>query len=173
MKRFIALAALAIALSTTAARAATLDFAFSFVNFGDTVTGVVRGLKDNATASATSVEILTNSAGFGIGEYVGNPFVNSWTVQSGGITAFSFTSFGANNSAPAVMAATLALLSVDNSNGLAGLSANPNLALVSDPSELSFVRQAPAPVPLPAPALLLAAAAASLVLLRRRRVAAA
>lgn len=94
MKRI--LAAVIFALSSLAAHATTLDFNFTFINAvngGGTVTGIVRGLVDNATVAATSVEVLTNTDGFGIGEYVGDPIANSFTVSSGVVTAFDFSSY--------------------------------------------------------------------------------
>jgi hypothetical protein len=65
--------------------ASALTFDFSFTN----VTGVISGLADNATSAATSVQVTSNTAGFGIGEYVGNPRNNSFTVSAGVITAAS------------------------------------------------------------------------------------
>ena len=50
-------------------QAATLDFSFSFANAaydGGIITGYFRGLTDNATGSATSVEVVSNSSGFGV-----------------------------------------------------------------------------------------------------------
>jgi hypothetical protein len=179
MKRFLALAALAIVLSTTAARAMTVDFAFSFTNiFGPAgsgvVTGVVRGLQDNATSAATSVEILTNTEGFGLGEHIGIPPENTWTVESGKIVDFRFVSLGESNSSPAVTNASLAF-DVFDTLFLAGLTPNSAFARLGFTSGLTFTALPPSPttVPLPAPALLLAAAAGSLGLLRRRRAAAA
>ena len=52
-------------------QAATLDFSFSFANAaydGGIITGYFRGLTDNATGSATSVEVVSNSSGFGVGD---------------------------------------------------------------------------------------------------------
>ncbi|MEO0566442.1 MAG: hypothetical protein AAF066_01825 [Pseudomonadota bacterium] len=107
-RTFAAVAATVI-MATLPARAATItDFTFSFTNSaangGGTVTGIVRGLEDNMTGqAATSVEILTNTAGFGIGEYVGNPFLNSWDVAGGLISGVFFSSFGTGNTSPAVV----------------------------------------------------------------------
>lgn len=89
--------------------AAAIDFRFSFenaLNGNGTVTGVIRGL-DEGTGAATSVEVLTNTAGFGIGEYVGSPTRNFWTVLDGNLIAFDFFSFGVLNTPPAVTDATL------------------------------------------------------------------
>jgi hypothetical protein len=67
--------------------ASALSFDFSFTN----VTGVISGLADNATSAATSVQVTSNTAGFGIGEYVGNPDNNSFTVSAGVITNAIFS----------------------------------------------------------------------------------
>jgi hypothetical protein len=61
-----------VLLAGSAAHAATLSFNFVFTNAsngGGTVTGVVEGLIDNNTTSATSVRVLSNTLGFGLGEY--------------------------------------------------------------------------------------------------------
>ena len=100
-----------VTLGTGTSRAATLSFSFSFINYydGGTVTGIVRGLTDNSTSAATSVEILTNPYNYGIGEFVGHPVSNSWTVANGQITVFSFLSNGNSNSSPDVTTANLGL----------------------------------------------------------------
>jgi hypothetical protein len=176
--RFLRLAALAAMLLTAAplgARAALLDFTFTFTNqqsgfTGGTVTGVVRGLSDNATSAASSVEILSNSAGFGLGEYVGNPIRNSWTLVAGAITVFNFGSGGAANTAPAVTCCALTM------NTAIGVFLNSNPSFTSGPvgtPTITFTRvEAPVDVPEPATALILGPA---LLLgglaLRRRRAA--
>ncbi len=81
------------------------DFSFTFVNVGNdnaTVTGVVRGLRRNGTSAAYSVEITDTTGNYGVGQYVGSPIQNEWTLVNGGIEDISFISFGAGNSAPAV-----------------------------------------------------------------------
>ena len=92
----------AIALIGFPAGAATLDFSFTFenaLNGGGTVTGIVRGLEDNtADQEAESLEILSNTAGFGVGTYQNScPITNldpwgcnSWTVVDGEIVDFFF-----------------------------------------------------------------------------------
>ncbi len=116
------------------AQAALFDFSFAFSNgdtgsSGSSVTGIVRGLTDNATSAASSVEITGHSAGFGLGEYVGNPGANSWTMAGGAITGFDFRGFGAFNSTPDVTCCTLILVSANSRFGLtqspAGASLNP------------------------------------------------
>jgi hypothetical protein len=175
--RLLRLAALAAMLLTAAplgARAALLDFTFTFTNqqfgfVGGTVTGVVRGLTDNATSAASSLEILSNSSGFGLGEYAGAPAVNTWTLAAGAITGFSFLSLGVENTAPDVTCCTLSMGSFGGflSNFSAGGGGD-----VTTPT-ITFTRiDAPVEVPEPATALLLGPA---LLLgglaLRRRRAA--
>ncbi len=122
------------------AQAALFDFSFAFSNgaigfSGGTLTGIVRGLTDNATSAASSVEITGNSAGFGLGEYVGNPNKNSWTMVGGAITGFDFRVLGTFNSTPDVTCCTLILISADSFFGL-----NQN------PSGAGFRSGGPAPV---------------------------
>jgi hypothetical protein len=86
-----------------AAGAAPLTFDFSFTAPGETVMGVITGLADNTSNQpATSVQVTSNTASFGIGEYVGNPTDNSFTVSGGTVTAYLFVSFGVFNTSPAV-----------------------------------------------------------------------
>lgn len=96
--------------SMTPANADLIDFDFSFTNSandGGTVTGIVRGLMDDATSSAASVEVLSNSTGFGIGEYVGSPSDNIWVVAAGMLVEFDFLAFGSSNSSPDVFDSSL------------------------------------------------------------------
>ena len=80
------------------APATAIDFNFTFTNgqigTGGTVTGIVHGLTDNFTSAAQSVEVTSNTDGFGIGEYIGNPSFNTWTVGSGEVTFFDFLVLG-------------------------------------------------------------------------------
>lgn len=95
------------------ATAIPIDYSFVFenaLNGGGEITGVVRGLEEGIS-SATSVEILTSTSGLGIGEYIGSPLTNSWTVSGGIITDFDFLSAGVLNTAPDV---TTALLFMDS-----------------------------------------------------------
>lgn len=120
--------------------AASIDFSFSFenaLNGGGTVTGVIRGLEEG-TGPADSVEVLSNTAGFGIGEFAefaGNPDPNSWTVVDGDIVAFDFFSFGSNNITPAVTNSSLFFDSFKNSDVpfSAGLTPSKNSVLVLAP----------------------------------------
>jgi hypothetical protein len=82
------------------ATAATLNFNFDFSNlagFNGEITGIVRGLNDNATGPASSVEVLSNTAGFGLGEYVGNPAQNTFTVANGRVISATFTASNQSN----------------------------------------------------------------------------
>lgn len=167
--RTLALAALA-SLWSLSAQAALLDFTFTFSNraFGlnGTVMGIVRGLADNATSAAGSVEILSNTDGFGLGEYVGSPTNNSWTVAGGAITGYDFVVFGQDNTAPAVTCCTLYLNSV-SVNGTALFNDPAGGFFSGDRKDIVFAR-ATTPVPEPASALLFGGALAAAALLRRR-----
>ncbi|MFN3614864.1 MAG: hypothetical protein ACK4WC_09935 [Rubrimonas sp.] len=180
-------AGLAAALWTQGAAAATPDFAFTFGNlshgFG-IVSGVVRGLTDNAAGAAASVEILGNENAFhecclGVGEFVGNPDHNVWTVEDGQIASARFLAFGMRNAAPAVTEASLCIrfgfgplelqgVGLSNFRGAAGAAPDTQ-------NFLTFTRLEPtpagppAPVPLPAAGSMLLAAGGLLAALRRRR----
>jgi len=127
---FLALGTSVIGTTLLSMPASAIDFGFSFenaLNSGGSVTGVIRGLEEG-TGAATSVEVLSNTTGYGIGEYVGSPSSNFWTVLGGNLVAFDFFSFDINNTPPAVTDATLFF---DSSEGLgasfrAGISNIPN-----------------------------------------------
>jgi hypothetical protein len=144
--------------------AMALSFNFSFTNTanpaGGTVTGIVEGLTDNATSAATSVQVLSNTAGFGLGEYVGSPNVNTWTLLGGGISSYIFLSFGVDNSSPAVTDSTL--LFSDSSGG--GLLKSPNSGFIGRNSGLTFTA-----VPVPTPALLPGLVGMGMAFLRKRQ----
>lgn len=142
----------------TQAQAVPIDFKFSFenvLNGGGTVTGFVRGLEEG-TGAATSVEVTDNTMGFGIGEYIGNPLENSWTVVDGVVTAFNFLSFGIVNSDPAVTDSTLRFDSTLNLGAefRAGLRNLPDSVFSSDSafttSDIALTFTQVSPVPLPA-----------------------
>jgi hypothetical protein len=89
-----------------------LTFHFSFTNTangGGVVEGIISGLTDNATSAATSVQVTANSAGFGVGEYIGSPTENLFAVTAQVITNVGFLSFGAYNTSPAVTCCSLFL----------------------------------------------------------------
>ncbi|NES85964.1 MAG: hypothetical protein F6K10_33825 [Moorea sp. SIO2B7] len=132
---FLALSTGIIGTTFLAMPATALNFGFSFdneLNGGGSVTGIIRGL-DEGTGAASSVEILTNITGLGIGEYVGSPLVNNWTVSGGDIIAFDFLSAGVLNSPPAVTDAWLFLDSTELSGASfrAGVAPSPG-PFVSD-----------------------------------------
>ncbi|KXI30971.1 PEP-CTERM sorting domain-containing protein [Paraglaciecola hydrolytica] len=122
---------------------ASLIFDFSFTNSvnngGGIVTGEILGLLDNATGSATSVRVLSNSSGFGIGEYIGSPGLNVFTVFAGELISFDFVSFGINNLPPAVTDSTLKLtFNSDNILGIAGLANFDNRVGLADFRQTGF-----------------------------------
>lgn len=187
MTRLRNLLVAALILGTPAGvKAAPLEFSFSFVNLangGGTVTGIVRGLADDATSEATSVIVTGNTAGFGLGEYVGftlpNPFnvYNSWTVSAGSITSVFFRSFGVLNSPPAVQCCSLNIQvnapQVGNPAvlvNLVGLTPQSNIVSSSNEVVVTFRRlDPPIGVPAPSPGLLLASAIGALGLMLRPR----
>ena len=123
-----------------AASAAPLTFDFSFtvpVPSAYTVMGVITGLADNTTSAATSVQVTSNTVGFGVGEYVGIPDFNIFTVSGGMVTAYDFQDFGAINTSPAVTCCSLLLSAGEAVGGIvgAGLSNSPN-TITFDPSVL-------------------------------------
>jgi len=110
--------------------ASALSFTFSFRD-GD-VTGVVSGLADSGTSPATSVQVTSNTAGFGLGEYVGNPSINTFTVSAGLLTDADFLTNGVNNASPDVTCCSLRLF-FSNGSGVANLSTSPTLVLAIFP----------------------------------------
>lgn len=166
-----ATAATALLLTAVAASAATLDFTFSFTNLlngGGTVTGIVRGLTDNTTGTAASVDILSNSDLFGTGEYVGAELENSFTVAGGVLTSLQFNSFGSANTAPQVTCCSL-WLSLNIGIAAAGLTNSPS-SVIFGVTDLTFQRVAePEALPLPAALPLLLAALGGLGFAARRR----
>lgn len=86
-----------IAAVPTKTLAATLDFNFSFTNVnngGGTVTGIIRGLENNSIGEAASVEILSNTDGFGVGLYSGAPSARVFGVTNSVLDFASFVSQG-------------------------------------------------------------------------------
>jgi hypothetical protein len=154
--------------------ASAIDFSFSFengLNEGGTVTGVIRGLEEG-TRAATSVEVLSNTAGYGLGEYIGSPTNNSWTVLGGNLVAFDFFSFGFSNTFPAVTEATLFFGSSQlyDASFRAGISDFPNSittgigGVKTDDISLIFTRlDEPEPIPEPTSILSLLAVSAAVM----------
>jgi len=125
--KYIRLSSILIAFSVIGiGNANAIDFEFSFnneLNGEGAVTGIIRGLEEG-TSSATSVEVFSNTTGLGIGEHIGSPLLNSWTVLNSEIVGFNFLSAGIINSAPAV---TDALLFFDSTE-LSGASFRAGIA---------------------------------------------
>ena len=73
---------------TYSANARTYHFSFNNDATNDPLQSLVQvtvsGLVGNANSSATSVQVTSNPAGFGLGEYVGNPTINIFTVAANG-----------------------------------------------------------------------------------------
>jgi hypothetical protein len=171
-------------LAASPARAATLNFTFSFYNTSydsGYVTGVVLGLQDDATSAATSVKVLTNSAvpSYGIADYVSFAAFNSWTVASGQIHAYKFLAFGGLGSLGGFVNSSLWLDSTLLAEPISGLSYSITsvTADVASGTALKFTAilpppmqpplPPPVPAPLPASVSLILAALAGLVVTRR------
>lgn len=122
-------AAAVVAALAAAPQAAALNFHFSFVNAmngGGEVSGMIFGLSEG-TGPAAGVWVTGNTAGFGFGEFVGNPARNLWTVTDGEITDVEFLAFGSNNGPGQARDATLLFSSLEMIPGQrnrAGLSAS-------------------------------------------------
>ncbi|NND69454.1 MAG: hypothetical protein HKN19_17825, partial [Halioglobus sp.] len=97
MQRLIAI--LALICVAPLSQAALLDFQFSFDDLenGTSVTGIIRGLMDNASGPASSVEVLASTGGFGIGEFIGDPLLNDFRVYNGELEEAVFRSLGSVN----------------------------------------------------------------------------
>jgi hypothetical protein len=122
-------------------------FHFSFTNAASNGGGTVMGtIILNATdTAATSVTVDSNTLGFGLGQYVGNPAANTFTVVSGQITSSNFLDFGSDNSPPAVLLSSLGLL-----GGSGGLeNNNGNLIQFGPAGSLTFTPVVPLPTALP------------------------
>ncbi len=169
--RFVLLACLMASL-THRAMAVPIAFDFSFLDLhtGHTVSGVVSGLQDNATASASSVFVSYNSGGYGIGEYIGDPLVNSWTVINGEITLAFFLVRGIWNMHPDVVCCSL-VMAVDPSEfSTAALSTDPTINKSPLPDTvLAFTPRSTNVVPVPSALALLGAGLFGLVVSRRKR----
>src|SRR5215471_14503262 len=124
-----------ISLATGPVKADT--FHFSFVNLAANGGGTVMGtIILNATdTAATSLTVDSNTAGFGLGQYVGNPTSNAFTVVSGQITSANFFGTGPTS----VACCTLAF---DVTPGIQGGFTNSTATLpvlpVSDDSGVTF-----------------------------------
>jgi hypothetical protein len=152
-----------------------LTFQFSFNN-GPTddpaqslVVGIITGLQDNqANQNALSVQVTRNPAGFGLGEYVGSPFENFFSVSAGAITSAAFLSFGSLNTSPAVTCCTL---SIDTFFG-PGLS-NGDEGVATNGTNLAFTGVAETPLPAALPLFATGLGGLGLLGWRRKKKAAA
>jgi hypothetical protein len=147
----------------TAATANGDTFHFSFNNLdGGFVTGTI--VLNAADTAANSVTIDTNTSGFGIGEYIGNPYYNQFTVTNGQITSAIFMDFGMWNGSG------VTCCSLDIETNSAGLSTDPTTSYRYNwiNANLTFT-PAIDPVPLPGALSLFATGLAGLGLLGWRR----
>ena len=98
-----------ISMAACPVKADTFHFSFTnSTNGGGTVTGTI--ILNATDTAATSLTVDTDTLGFGIGQYVGSPFPNSFTVVSGQITVANFLDFGSDNKSPAITCCSLNLL---------------------------------------------------------------
>lgn len=127
-----------------------LTFQFSFTNVangGGSVQGIISGLADNATSGATSVQVTANSSGFGIGEYVGTPNGNQFTVASGILAGASFADFAINNLSGQTCCSFSLMGIASQFSG--GLNNNINLVAGAPLTDFSAALVTPLPATLP------------------------
>jgi hypothetical protein len=154
-----------------ASPAHALTFHFSFTNSGNgggIVEGDIYGLSDNASSSATDLQVTSNTGGFGVGGYLGNAFINGFTVAGGVITDVTFEYYGADNVAPNVICCSLVLYGQPGGNTVAGLG-NSRLAANESDSNLTFQRVSEAPLPGALPLFATGLGALGLLGMRRKR----
>ena len=153
------------------ATAAVYDYTFEVQTFEASgpdrgwAAGIVRGLAEGIN-TVSSVEILSNTLGFGVGTYTHNDDqlgAAIWTVTGGDITDFTFLSFGQKNIAPDVTDSALALtgFGVDRQ----GLRQGGVVSLVATPVVFTRVEA----VPLPLSAAFLGSGLLGFGLVRRRK----
>ena len=165
--RFIIPILSALSMATDPVRASTFTFSFTNVANGSgtaTVTGVA--ILNNTDTAATSLTVTSNTDGFGIGEYVGVPGINTFTVVSGQVVAARFQDFGQLNTPPAVTCCSIDLeFAGNNASGLE----NSNMTVhASSRAGLTFTPVVSA-IPLPAALPLFATGLGALGLLGWRR----
>jgi hypothetical protein len=156
-----------------------LTFQFSFHNPAGNdpaqslVQGIISGLQDNlANQAAASVQVTSNPAGFGVGEYVGSPLKNIFDVNAGAITLVNFQSLGVLNSTPAVICCSLGMGTFGLNLAAAGLT-NSAGVLLQDSAGLTFTLVAETPLPAALPLFATGLGALGLLGWRRKKKAAA
>jgi hypothetical protein len=147
---------------------ATLIFDFSFTNIangGGFVIGEILGL-DEGTGSASSVRIVSNTSGYGVGEYVSpTNYYNEFTIVAGALTEFDFISFGGINIVPAVIDSSFKI-----SISQVGLRNKTHAVRSSHPVKTNFViTRRMVDVPEPGTVILLSLGLAGLSFARYRR----
>lgn len=159
-------------LAGTHAFATPIDFDFSFHDYfnGGDITGYILGLDDNGTGqAATSLFVTSNTAGYGVGEYVaghtGDP-INYWNVVDGSIKVINFYSEGQTNTAPGVVCCTLWIDTYHYNKPVGGLRNRPYSSMINGHSVITFIPRA---VPIPQTFALLMAGLAALGISRRRQ----
>jgi len=170
-------------LAGTAANATSLDFNFSFTNVaegGEDVFGIIRGLSDVATSQqASSVEILTTTGGetadgYGVGEYIGNAFRNSFVVVGGQITSADFGSSCFFSCPGGILTPSIAFqyfVGEFGTSSVAVLTGGGAPMFSLERTLITFTAVSavqPSPIPLPAGGLLLLTGLAGIAALRRR-----
>lgn len=141
-ERGIVFAAALAGLSAAPTQAGAVSFNFTFANaaagHNGTVTGTVSGLSDNgASQHADSLQITGNTEGFGLGEYVGSPSQNNWTLSAGNIVSFNFFALGSSN-VGGVTCCSLFLSSAAGQGGLNNFSGG--FLLTNQPANFTFTR---------------------------------
>lgn len=109
------------------------DFAFTFTNSvlnegnGGTVTGCISGLQcPQVAGQASSVRVVTNEDGFGIGEFFQDGVPNNFTVDAHcNMISFEFASFF-----PPMLNASLVFLDSLDPRGCAGQGSDPLQVIV-------------------------------------------
>jgi len=153
-----------------------LTFQFSFNNDVNNdpaqslVVVIISGLQDNlANQFAPSVQVTSNPAGFGVGEYASpSTTANLFSVSGGVLTSADFVAYG--GFPPAVTCCTLGFTSA--AGGLAGLANDPGTAFANG-TNLTFTAIAETPLPAALPLFATGLGAMGLIGWRRKKKAAA